>query len=120
MPKSIRVVPKKRGRPKTTGRGTLVGIRLHAPTLAAIDEWASRQDDEPSRPEAIRRMIEQALDVRSHRGGSLDAAAVSMPKDLGKRIERWAKAMGQDSHSEAMRHLLELGLKAPKKRKGVK
>jgi hypothetical protein len=61
-------------------------------------------------------MIEQALDVRSHKGGSLDVAAALMPKDLGKRIERWAKAMGKDSHSEAMRHLLEIGLSAKKKR----
>jgi hypothetical protein len=68
MSKSIRVVPKKRGRPKTTGRGTLVGIRLHAPALAAIDEWASRQDEKPSRPEAIRRMIEQVLGASKKKG----------------------------------------------------
>jgi Arc/MetJ-type ribon-helix-helix transcriptional regulator len=36
-----------------------------------------------------------------------------MPPDLAERIDRWAKRNGKDSHSEAMRHLLELGLKAP-------
>jgi hypothetical protein len=28
----------------------------------------------------------------------------------------WAKANGKDSHSEAIRHLLELGLTAPKQK----
>jgi Arc/MetJ-type ribon-helix-helix transcriptional regulator len=38
---------------------------------------------------------------------------VRMSPDLSERIDRWAKRNGKDSHSEAMRHLLELGLKAP-------
>jgi hypothetical protein len=29
--------------------------------MARVDEWAAQQDDSPSRPEAIRRMIEQML-----------------------------------------------------------
>jgi hypothetical protein len=33
----------------------------------------------------------------------------------GERISEWAKANGKDSHSEAMRHLLELGLSVPKR-----
>ncbi len=41
-----------------------------------------------------------------------------MPADLAARIDQWAKRNGKDSHSEAMRHLLELGLRTPK-RKGV-
>ena len=36
-----------------------------------------------------------------------------MRADLVTRIDRWAKRNGKDSHSEAMRHLLELGLRAP-------
>jgi hypothetical protein len=32
-----------------------------------------------------------------------------MTADLAERIDRWAKRNGKDSHSEAMRHLLELG-----------
>jgi hypothetical protein len=38
---------------------------------------------------------------------------VRMPPDLSERIDRWAKANGKESHTEAMRRLLELGLKAP-------
>jgi metal-responsive CopG/Arc/MetJ family transcriptional regulator len=38
-----------------------------------------------------------------------------MPPDLMERIDRWVERNGEDSRSEAMRHLLELGLKAPKR-----
>ena len=36
-------------------------LRMHPPLLTNIDDWASHQPDRPSRPEAIRRLIEQAL-----------------------------------------------------------
>jgi Ribbon-helix-helix protein, copG family len=39
-----------------------------------------------------------------------------MPADLVARIDQWAKRNGKDSHSEAMRHLLELGLRGPKRK----
>jgi hypothetical protein len=62
MAKSIRDIPKKRrGRPKTTGRGEGILLRLHNPQLTRLDEWIRHQADEPSRPEAIRRLVEAAL-----------------------------------------------------------
>lgn len=63
MKKSIGVVPKKRGRP-ATGRDPVTAIRLSPEMRAAIDAWAAKQEDRPPRSEAIRRMIEQALDTR--------------------------------------------------------
>jgi hypothetical protein len=51
---------KKRG-PAPTGKGELLGVRIHPPQLAALDNWISRQADSPSRPEAIRRILEQTL-----------------------------------------------------------
>ena len=54
-------VIKKRGRPRTTGRGTLVGVRLRSEDLAAIDDWAASQDDKPARAETIRRLIRKGL-----------------------------------------------------------
>lgn len=41
--------------------GTVVGVRLQPDALSALDEWASAQADRPSRPEAIRRLVESAL-----------------------------------------------------------
>jgi hypothetical protein len=48
-------------RGKTTG--DLIGVRCQAELLAAIDEWRRKQPDLPNRPEAMRRLIEQALKV---------------------------------------------------------
>jgi hypothetical protein len=63
MAKSISVIQKKkRGRPVTTGRGTLIGVRLLDAPMAALDAWISRQKDpDLSRPEAIRRLVELGL-----------------------------------------------------------
>ncbi|RDV06432.1 hypothetical protein DXH95_03120 [Sphingorhabdus pulchriflava] len=51
---------KRRGRP-ATGLGTMVGVRLQPKELEAIDSWATSQPDQPSRPEAIRRIVRQVL-----------------------------------------------------------
>jgi hypothetical protein len=62
MRKSIWVNPKKRGRPKTTGRGTLIGVRLQKQDLAPLDRWIARQSEKPTRPEAMRTLLRVALD----------------------------------------------------------
>jgi hypothetical protein len=41
--------------------GQLVGVRLQPTDLAALDDWRRRQEDLPTRPEAIRRLIAQGL-----------------------------------------------------------
>jgi hypothetical protein len=38
-----------------------IGLRWQAAELAAIDDWRHRQDDQPSRAEAIRRLVEKAI-----------------------------------------------------------
>jgi Arc/MetJ-type ribon-helix-helix transcriptional regulator len=58
MPKSIAVKPKKRGRP-ATGKDPLIGVRIRPPLVTQIDQWAA--DEQVSRSEAIRRLIEKAL-----------------------------------------------------------
>lgn len=60
MTQSIRDNKKPRGRPRT-GIGTLVGVRFSDDELAPLDEWAAKQEDEPSRPEAVRRLVRKAL-----------------------------------------------------------
>jgi hypothetical protein len=67
MRTSIRGTKKSRGRPKTTGIGTQIGMRWHMAILEAIDEWRRLQPDLPSRPEAIRRLVEQGLKGKSKR-----------------------------------------------------
>jgi hypothetical protein len=41
-----------------------------------------------------------------------DATSLRLPADLAQQIDRWTKAMGEDSHSAAMRPLLGIGLTA--------
>ena len=66
MAKSIAVITKKRrGRPVTTGMGTLIGVRLLDDPLATLDAWISRQKEPGlSRPEAIRRLVELGLKAK--------------------------------------------------------
>ena len=66
MAKSISVIQKrKRGRPVTTGRGTLIGVRLLDDPLATLDAWIAKQKEtDLTRPEAIRRLVELGLKVK--------------------------------------------------------
>jgi hypothetical protein len=66
MGKSIRDNTKRgRGRPVTTGKGTLVGVRLQPALLRALDVWIEKQDAPLTRPEAIRAMMETILHILS-------------------------------------------------------
>jgi hypothetical protein len=52
---------RKRGRPPT-GIGRNIGLRLYPDMEAAIDAWIARQPDpKPSKPEAIRQLLGEAL-----------------------------------------------------------
>jgi hypothetical protein len=44
---------KARGRPVTTGNGTLVGVRLQPSELAALDGWIAKQGAPMTRPEEL-------------------------------------------------------------------
>jgi hypothetical protein len=60
MKRSTLSVNRKRiGRPPVGS--TLVGVRLPPDELAPLDAWIAKQDDAPSRPEAIRRLLARAL-----------------------------------------------------------
>jgi hypothetical protein len=63
MARQTVITRKKRG-PPATGKGELIGVRLQPPALAQLDAWIGDQDDKTSRPEAIRRLLEQALSAQ--------------------------------------------------------
>lgn len=68
MARSIRDIPKKkRGRPKTTGRGEAMMLRLHKPQLEKLDAWTKSQDDNPTRQEALRRLIDLVLEMKERK-----------------------------------------------------
>ncbi|QIG92273.1 hypothetical protein [Bradyrhizobium sp. 6(2017)] len=58
-----KVTPKKRGRP-ATGKDPLVSTRMPPTLIAAVEAWASQQDDDPGRSEAIRRLVEIGLKAK--------------------------------------------------------
>jgi Arc/MetJ-type ribon-helix-helix transcriptional regulator len=61
MPKSIPVLRKKgRGRPPT-GQDPVTAVRLPPALKSQIEDWAKQQPDNPSRSEAIRRLVQLAL-----------------------------------------------------------
>jgi hypothetical protein len=64
MVKSIKVAPKKRGRPASGGRDPIVPTRFPQEQIAAIDAWAAKAGDDITRSEAIRRLVELGLRVK--------------------------------------------------------
>jgi hypothetical protein len=65
MAKSNKVVPKKsRGRP-ATGRDPVTAIRLSTELRETVDKWADKQADQPGRSEAIRRLVELGLTIKT-------------------------------------------------------
>lgn len=67
MAKSIRDIPKKkRGRPSTGGRRDGVLVRFETEQLDEIDRWAAEQDEVPSRPAAIRHLVELGLRAKGN------------------------------------------------------
>ncbi|MPZ38488.1 MAG: hypothetical protein GEU95_10530 [Rhizobiales bacterium] len=56
------MLARKKPGPKPTGKGHTVGVRLQPPLLKVLDRWIAEQSKpRPSRPEAVRRLIEKAL-----------------------------------------------------------
>jgi hypothetical protein len=52
------------GRP-ATGKDPVRTMRLSDEFIAKVDAWATQQDDEPARSEAIRRLVELGLKVKT-------------------------------------------------------
>src|SRR3954452_10625166 len=86
MVKSIKVKPKKRGRP-ATGKDPLMAFRASPIMRASVVKWAENQPDEPTLSEAIRRLVESALER--------DANSVARPsgQSAAKAKELAAKAI---------------------------
>jgi hypothetical protein len=58
------VLAKKRRGPPPTGKGVQVVVRLQPDPLIALDRWAGKQADQPTRAEAIRRLIALGLKAK--------------------------------------------------------
>ncbi len=109
MAKSISVNVNKRGRPVTTGTGTVIGVRMLDEPLAAIDEWIDQQHEpDLSRPEAIRRLVELGL-AGATTGRPKKAPASSKSSELaGAAIDKLAdKTAPAEEQASRKRRLLK-------------
>jgi Arc/MetJ-type ribon-helix-helix transcriptional regulator len=58
---------KRRGGRPATGHDPVTALRMPPALAARVEEWAKQQPDQPSRSEAIRRMIEMVLKMKEKR-----------------------------------------------------
>lgn len=66
MPQDTVITKKRRG-PAPTGKGTLLGVRLQPDQLGQVDHWiAGRPEPRPSRPEAVRLLLQRALSDKAN------------------------------------------------------
>lgn len=64
MKKQTVISKKKRG-PAPTGKGEPQLVRMQPDQINAIDRWRASQEDDPSRPEAIRRLVDVGLKAKA-------------------------------------------------------
>ena len=109
MSRQPTAIRKKRG-PPPTGKGEPILVRLQPVPLAELDSWIARQHDQPSRPEAIRRLVERAL--TGSPSGPRSAKARSKAIDLaGKEVD---KLSDQSASNEERQQRKQRLLKGPR------
>ena len=103
MARSIKVNQKRRGRP-ATGRDPVSAVRLPAQLTASVDKWS--EDHETNRSEAIRRLVELGLTIRTKakQPSPLRAARAKelATKAIEKIIDRQA---APEEQAQRTRHL---------------
>jgi hypothetical protein len=108
MARSINVITKKRrGRPVTTGKGTLIGVRLLDALLATLDGWIAKQrEPDLTRPEAIRRLVELGLTVKTKSPPS-ERQRAALADLAAKAIDSLTVAASDDEKASRKRRLLK-------------
>jgi|GEM_PF-1943947 Arc/MetJ-type ribon-helix-helix transcriptional regulator len=90
---------RKRGRPKTTGPGLGINVRLQSDQLQALDAWIAKQREQRSRPEAIREILERALKRAQPQQVGPHKGAVKAREMAGTELDR----LGDTSATEEER-----------------
>ncbi|MET4240711.1 hypothetical protein [Bradyrhizobium sp. RT10b] len=112
MRKSIKVDQKsKRGRP-ATGRDPMVSSRIPAEIVAAVDQWAAK--NETTRSDAIKQLVELGLTVKAKsRAKSEDAQQRQETKQRARELagdtinEITDKAASPDDQASRKRRLVK-------------
>lgn len=61
MSKPTTVIARKKPGPKPTGKGKQIVVRMQPDNLTALDKFIADESDSPSRPEAVRRILNDWL-----------------------------------------------------------
>ena len=116
MSTSIKVKPKKRGRP-ATGKDPLIGFRAPPDVRGAIVKWAENQPDKPTLSEAIRRLVEIGLTMKSRPKQLSPAYAKKANEMAAEQLDQLAdKSASADEQASRKRNLL----KGPEEFRGVR
>jgi hypothetical protein len=75
-------------------------LRLHPPLLTNLDGWIALQADNPSRPQAIRRLVEQALAGK----GATRAPSKEAAHKASKMADRGLEPLGNKNLPLEERH----------------
>jgi hypothetical protein len=82
-----KAILKRRGRP-ATGNAPSRTFRLTDEFMGKVDAWAGRQDDTPGRSEAIRRLVELGLTVKTKAKQPSPARAVRAKELAAKVVDK--------------------------------
>jgi hypothetical protein len=94
-----------------------VGLRLYPDLERQIDAWASKQADKPSRPEAIRRLVEKALAGKAPARSPNKEAAQRASKMAARELEPLGdKSMPPEERDRRKRTLI----RGPKEFRGIR
>jgi hypothetical protein len=103
------VIPRKKRGPPATGKGTPIMVRLQPEPLSRLDHWASQQDDQPSRPEAIRRLFDLGLSHSAKRGRLSHEARKKASAMAGETVDRLTDASAPIEEREKRKRKLIKG-----------
>jgi hypothetical protein len=82
------VIPRKRPGPAPTGKGQPIVVRMQPAALEILDHWIEKQKEPHTRPEAIRRLVELGLTVKTKAKQPSAARAVRAKELAAKAIDK--------------------------------
>jgi hypothetical protein len=101
-------IRKKKKRAPPSGEGTLIGLRLEPAALARVDRWAASQQDDPSRAEAVRRLVELGLGI-AQRARVRTKKAAQAAEMAGHEIDRLGDPSATDEERQLRKRRLIRG-----------
>jgi hypothetical protein len=108
MAKSIKVKPKKRGRP-ATGKDPLMAFRASPVMRASVVKWAENQSDQPTLSEAIRRLVELGLKAKTDGRRASEGQKLRAREMAGKTIDHMTDQTAHPDDQASRKHRLLKG-----------